>query len=190
MLPSAGETTPGTTGLKNSSKYICYCNTVMQCLSQMPPVKEFFINNIGTTGGGVTQSFRLIMQMLWSGRYKSLSVEVLREKIGRMNAQFSNHEHQDAQEFFTVLLDIVHDEMKSDRAVNDDEEVLSPQEAMEKFLEGKSSIISDAFFGQTRSAIVCDECGCRSANREADFAVFTTWIVPLPDEGIHDLKVH
>ncbi|XP_063992091.1 ubiquitin carboxyl-terminal hydrolase 8-like [Diachasmimorpha longicaudata] len=191
-LKSADQRIPGTTGLENPNSYICYANSVIQCLSHISQIKNFFVDNFTNVEGHVTQVFHRVMKTLWSGQHKSFSIEVLREKVGERKPTFNNKNYQDAQEFLTELLQILHEELQEEQSPDDDGEGQSPQEAMNRVLEGKYSIISRTFYGQTRSFATCDTCGSTSSRKETAFDAFTTLIVSLPEvndlTNSHDLK--
>ncbi|XP_015115290.1 ubiquitin carboxyl-terminal hydrolase 8 [Diachasma alloeum] len=188
MRSVRGKTLPGTTGLKNPESYICYANSIIQCLSHTSQMKDYFVDNFENVEGEVTHILHRVMKMLWSGQYKSFSIEVLREKVGELKPTFNNKNHQDAQEFLTELLQILHEELKEEKSAEDGGMVKSPQEAMDNVLDWKYSIISRTFYAQTRAFIRCETCGSKSEKKQADFDAFTTLIVSLPEGDSLDLK--
>lgn len=72
------------------------------------------INSHRTSGthGMITDELACLFKELLSKRYKSISPLDFFTAFGRANRKFAGHQQQDAHEFFIILLDILHSELK------------------------------------------------------------------------------
>lgn len=117
-----GETVhgPGFTGMKNLGNS-CYLNSVMQSLFNIPEVKETFAFNDAQSDkklGGpedLTTQLRKLGDGLNSGRYESVSPQMLRYLVGKNHAEFATARQQDAFEYFTYLITQIQQKSKIGR---------------------------------------------------------------------------
>jgi ubiquitin C-terminal hydrolase len=96
-------------------------NAVVQCLSNTPKLKDYFLNDSYQTdlnvenplgfGGLVASEFSLLVYALWLGKFKQISPICFKSTIGKYNEQFLNNDQQDAQEFLLFLLDGLHEDL-------------------------------------------------------------------------------
>mgnify|MGYP006088524281 CR=1 FL=1 len=116
----------GAVGLINLGN-TCYMNSVLQCLSNTPMLcnyfrtglfeKELNIANKRGSGGEVAFEFAQMLSKLWIDQTVSPVKAIAPKKFKRTFARtpmltpFSGYGQQDAHEFFSVLLDIVHEDI-------------------------------------------------------------------------------
>jgi len=97
-------------------------------------------------------------------------LNIKQDAIGRSNSQFSGVDQQDAQEFLTTLLDLLHEDVKIRLPrgfvvdpEDDDDGTVEDEKAKEwswhKFEERNASFVSKSFMGQLRSVLRCGVCG-------------------------------
>lgn len=53
-----------------------------------------------------------VTNQLWSGNVKNIAPRDLRYTIGQYEKMFSGYDQQDAHEFLTILMDLLHSELE------------------------------------------------------------------------------
>ncbi|KAF3423965.1 hypothetical protein E2986_05418 [Frieseomelitta varia] len=173
MTPVHGNVHPGITGLKNLGNS-CYMNSIIQCLSNTTHLAKYFMDNLyaddlntnndNNTQGQVVEEVAQVIKALWRGQYKSISPLDLKIAVGQYKLQFDSYEQQDSHEFLTFLLDWMHNDLKKNCKVP--LEMTVAEKAWDKAMGSQRSIISDLFFGQLKSTIICSFCKQSSTTYE------------------------
>jgi ubiquitin carboxyl-terminal hydrolase 4/11/15 len=113
--------------------------------------------------------------------------------IGLINSQFHGTEQQDSQEFLSVLIDGLHEDLnrvggamsttvaarinRSQSVANlGREDSVVASEAWKAFQARNRSVIVDTMYGQLKSHVTCPECGFTSVSFEA----YNLLCLPLP----------
>ena len=120
LQPVYGNTHPGLTGIKNLGN-TCFMNSILQCLISTENLVNYFLNSdykkdlnrsnhLGFRGE-IADEFSIIVQAIWSGRYRIISPRRFKAIIGEFNQQFISNEQQDAQELLLFLLDGLHEDL-------------------------------------------------------------------------------
>ncbi|XP_054167612.1 ubiquitin carboxyl-terminal hydrolase 19-like isoform X2 [Oppia nitens] len=189
----------GFTGLKNFGN-TCFMNSVVQCLSNTDPFRDYFtsgvyIDDINTTnplgsGGVLCKTFAEVMRQLWTGTEMSIAPYRLKDRMGEKCATFSTYMQQDAQEFCAYLLDVLHEDLNKrrerpkvpkddDNNANEEDEVddqILADESWHRFGLRNDSIVTQLFYGQYKSKLVCPTCSKISVT----FDPFVYLSLPLP----------
>lgn len=185
----------GVCGLKNVGN-TCYMNSALQCLSNTTSLAEYFtksddykkdlnVDAVLGTKGQVTEEFCSLIRRMWNGINSSCDPGSLKRVFSRWNKDFDGWRQQDSQEFLIKLLDNLHEDLNlvrekpvveypSNDGSKDDSEVA--KEAWECFCKRDDSIITREFYGQTRSEVVCKDCG----NKSVTFVPFGSVSLPIP----------
>jgi ubiquitin carboxyl-terminal hydrolase 8 len=189
----------GLMGLSNLGN-TCFMNAALQCLSNITPLTDYFLNNIHTkeinkdnvlgSKGAVALAYADLLNKLW-GRSDAgyITPSEFYKSVGQYAPQFSYGTQEDAHEFIAYLLDMIHEDLnrvKKRPKVNDEikgrtaEE--QAQESWKNYLLRNKSIIVDLFQGQSKSSLKCLACGYQSLT----FETFMYLSLPIPEEDNND----
>jgi ubiquitin C-terminal hydrolase len=148
----------------------CYMNSALQCLAHIPPLTNMFLKSIDHAHmedgehtdadsnqydqvGDVSGAYAELIWYLWKydengNDYDSFKPNRIKERIGNKDSRFATDDQQDAQEFMTFFLDIIHEELKA------------------KNKNQRNTIIKQLFFGEIISTITCTACNKEESSKQ------------------------
>ncbi|ETI46572.1 hypothetical protein, variant 2 [Phytophthora nicotianae] len=201
----------GVVGLSNLGN-TCFMNSMLQCLINTAPLREYFLKKDPETGGlffskeinrdnplgmkGIMAvEFASLLRKMWSNEYKVVTPTKLKSVIGQYAPQFAGYQQQDSQELMNFLLDGLHEDLNRvkskpytkpvERNGRSDPEVA--REEWQQFLRRNDSIIVDNFMGQLRSHVTCSDPEC--GNESITFDPYMNLSVPIPNNETVSVQV-
>ena len=168
----------GISGLRNLGN-TCFMNSILQCLSATYPFSRYFMdgsyrkhisrNNPLSSHGRVAESYSSVIRNLWLAEESVVVPSDFKNIMGSINPTFGGNEQQDSQEFLSLLLDQLHEDLNVARrpfppnGPELDSEDYSPSAFMmmewKKYQARNWSIIVDMFQGVLQSVLQCLTCG-------------------------------
>ena len=189
----------GMVGLINLGN-TCYINSTLQCLSNTFDLTKYFLlqyfrndintgNKLGSNGNIAAKYFNLLCQM-WLGMEKKIDPSIFITTFKNLKKQFGGNRQQDAQEFLSVLLDQLHEDLNRitdkpyiellEKQPNEDD-LTASKRWWDLHKKREDSIIIDLFNGQFKSETICQVCGKSSITYDP----FISLCVPLPKAKTH-----
>lgn len=170
------------TGLKNFGS-TCYMNATLQALSATTPLTVLFLDdgfkklvqkeNWKGSHGLLPEMYSNVVRELWKDNVHYIAPTTFFRFCGRINSTFSDpDQQQDAQEFFSFVVDCLHEDFNAFwsktplRVLTAKEEAQrerSPRLLVAKmewarYIYRENSVITSLFYGQQSSRVRCREC--------------------------------
>ncbi|XP_031721597.1 ubiquitin carboxyl-terminal hydrolase 15 isoform X3 [Anarrhichthys ocellatus] len=193
----------GLCGLSNLGN-TCFMNSAVQCLSNIPPLTEYFLkdkfteelnedNPLGMKGE-IARAYSEMIKQLWLGKFSYVTPRPFKTQVGRFAPQFSGYQQQDSHELLAFLLDGLHEDLNRIRKkpyiqlkdANGRPDKVVAEEAWENHVKRNDSIIVDIFHGLFKSTLVCPVCSKVSVT----FDPFCYLTLPLPMKKERTLEVY
>lgn len=179
------------TGLVNFGS-TCYMNATLQALSATTSLSILFLDdgykrdvqkdNWKGSRGLLPDIYSNTIRSLWKGDVSCIKPTTLFNFVGRLNSMFRDPgQQQDAQEFFSMIVDVLHEDFNLNwartplRVLTEAEE--QRREQMPKiqvaktewgrYIHRENSLLTTLFYGQHSSRLRCPKCGVTSTQYDA-----------------------
>ena len=197
---------PPLIGLQNLGD-ICYMNVVIQCLSNIEQLTNYFKYDsyikeiIKEKPDSLTTSYKHIIDKLWPSNNKHINSlnnnkyyppREFNKKICSINPLFEENKPNDAKDFVDFMIWTLHKDLNIIKNNNNNmqnpidikNEQLVLQDFITKYNENNNSIISDLFYRIDKSIAKCLKC----QNSFYNFQGVGSLIIPLEPVRIFKLK--
>eukprot|EP00510_Aplanochytrium_minuta_P001597 CAMPEP_0184022128 /NCGR_PEP_ID=MMETSP0954-20121128/10401_1 /TAXON_ID=627963 /ORGANISM="Aplanochytrium sp, Strain PBS07" /LENGTH=1212 /DNA_ID=CAMNT_0026304403 /DNA_START=201 /DNA_END=3839 /DNA_ORIENTATION=- len=196
----------GAVGLQNIGN-TCYMNSTMQCLSNIPQLRKFFVSdeykaeinkdNPLSYDGKLAEAYGGIMQMLWSGEGDVVEPRGFKSVISDIKPEFAGYEQHDSQELLSYILDGLHEELNriqnkppTEKPVGNgrpDKDVA--EESLNVYRLRNDSKISDLFTGLFKSTVTCPNPACNNVSVTFDPYMILQLPLQAEEELYHKLHI-
>ena len=176
----------------------CFMNSSIACLSNCSELTEYFlrqkyINDINEDNrdgaeGALAEEWYNLLGNYWLTKHTVGNPKNIKIIVGSKNRKFSGYNQQDSNEFMTVFLEILGEDLnrtkkKVYRELKEQQKEESDLEAAFRFwglhVERNDSIITDLFHGLLKSTITCPNCGFKNITYDP----FNTLTLTIPSEN-------
>jgi len=196
-VPSVGEPLQrGAVGLQNLGN-TCFMNSSIQCLSNIPPLREFFITeeyrdslnrSAYKTKGKLAESFAQLLGLMWREDTTRVAPRNFKYQVGQFAEQFSGYGQQDSMELIEYVLDGLKEDCNlvqgqkpyievKEADGRPDEDVAA--EALETYRKRSNSRVDDLFVGLFKSVVRCPEPAESCGRESITFDPFLSAKLPL-----------
>ncbi|KAM3415447.1 Ubiquitin carboxyl-terminal hydrolase 4 [Cercospora zeina] len=202
------------TGIQNFGN-TCYMNATLQALSATTPLTIMMLDdqykrlvqkdNWKGSRGLLPEIYANTVRSLWQGDVDYIKPTTLLTFCGRLNSTFKDpHQQQDAQEFFSFIVDCLHEDFNAVWSKNPLRVLTEQEEAKRermpaivvaktewgRYVHRENSFLTSLFYGQHSSRLQCSHCNFTSTTYEA-WALLQVEIPVTRDAQLQDcLRAH
>ena len=180
----------------------CYMNSVLQIFLNIPKLKEIFlkqeekekeqfmkfiINSSKSQKGILIEEFIDLLNKRWIQEKKEIVPKKFKEICGEYNDTFKGFEQQDAHDFYTFLLDSLHEDTNIKTTfikVEENEEItdhINENDLADEYwannVRNNASYFYALFMGQLKSTLICSQC----RKSKIKYEPFTSLELPIPE---------
>ncbi|USW48206.1 Putative Rhodanese-like domain, ubiquitin specific protease, Rhodanese-like domain superfamily [Septoria linicola] len=193
----------------------CYMNATLQALSATTPLTMLMLDdqykkmvckdNWKGSNGLLPEIYANTIRSLWQGGVDYIKPSTLRTFCGRLKSTFKDpHQQQDAQEFFSFMVDTLHEDFNAVwnktplRLLNEQEEakrermppLVVAKTEWGRYTHRENSFLTSLFYGQHSSRLRCTTCHFTSTTHDA-WALLQVEIPDSPEAQLRDcLRAH
>ena len=174
----------------------CFMNSSIACLSNCTELTEYFLtkkfindineNNRDGTQGKLAEQWYYLLCEYWLTRASRGNPKKIKYIVGSKNRKFLGYNQQDSNEFMTVFLELlgedlnratkkVYRELKEKQP--DETDLMAATRFWKLHVERNDSIVTDLFHGLLKSTIICPKCNFKNIT----FDPFNTLTLTIPN---------
>ena len=185
----------------------CYMNSILQIFLNIHEIKEIFLNELRSkeeeikfyefiinkkkkNNGELISEFINLLKEKYVKNKKTITPKKFKEICGQYNETFKGYEQQDAHDFYTFLVDNLHEDtniksntnnnqVKEESDTIDTTETELSNEYWANTIRNNASYIYGLFFGQLKSTLTCSECN----KNKLKYENFSALELPIPEGG-------
>ena len=189
----------------------CFMNSILQIFLNIKEIKDIFlpknieeqrkflsfilnyenpeINKVIEKGGYLVTELMNLIKLKFKGNQKSLNPRKFKEICGEYNPIFKTSDQQDAHDFYTFLIDKLHEETNINYDADNSYKDLTNSETIDTTeldlanecwannIRKNASYFYALFMGQLKSTLICSECNTKKIKFEA----FSALELPIPE---------
>ena len=195
LNPRANHGLCGSQNLGNT----CFMNSSIACISNCIELTYYFLSkkykndinksNRDGVGGKLASAWYELIEYYWNSNISYGNPKIIKNIVASKNRKFSGYNQQDSNEFMTVFLEILGEDLnkankKIYRELQEQQKGETEVDAAQRFwklhLERNNNIITDLFHGLLKSTITCPKCKFKSITYDP----FNTMTLTIPSERI------
>ena len=185
----------------------CYMNSILQIFLNINDIKDIFLNEQRTkeeemkfyefiinkkknNNGELISEFINLLKEKYIKNKKTITPKKFKEICGQYNETFKGYDQQDAHDFYTFLVDNLHEDtniksnannnqVKEESDTIDTTETELSNEYWANTIRSNASYIYGLFFGQLKSTLTCSECN----KKKLKYENFSALELPIPEGG-------
>ena len=176
----------------------CFMNSSIACLSNCSELTEYFLtnkykedineNNVDGAQGYLAVEWHNLLKYYWLTKNRIGNPKRIKNIVGSKNKKFLGFNQQDSNEFMTVFLEILGEDLnrtteKQYKELKEQQKNESDIDAAKRFwdlhIKRNDSIVTDLFHGLLKSIIICPICGFNNITYDP----FNTLTLTIPDEN-------
>ena len=177
----------------------CFMNSSIACISNCYELTYYFLSktfvkdinrsNYDGVGGKLAEAWYNLINYYWNTRNCVGNPSNIKSIVGYKYRKFSGYSQQDSNEFMTVFLDILGEDLnrvkkKVYRELQEQQKGESDIDAAKRFwnlhTERNDNIITDLFHGLLKSTITCPRCKFNNITYDP----FNTLALNIPDQNV------
>ena len=182
----------------------CFMNSSIACLSNCTELTTYFLTgkfksdinkkNKEGSGGKLANAWYNLLEEYWNSNSRAGNPSNVKSIVGKKDSKFSGYGQQDSNEFMTVFLSILNEDLnKTDKKVykelkekaENETELECAKRFWDLHLQLNNSIISDLFSGLLKSEVQCSNPNCKFKNITFDPFNTLTLAIPSLNELFH-----
>ena len=190
-----GNSNHGLCGSQNLGN-TCFMNSSIACISNCYELTYFFLSglykkyinrsNKEGTGGQLAEGWAELIKYYWNSTIDYGNPKIIKNLVGSKNRKFSSYNQQDSNEFMTVFLEILGEDLnKAKKKVyrelkeqqKNETEVMAAKRFWDLHVERNDNIITDLFHGLFKCTITCPNCDFKNITYDP----FNTLALTIPD---------
>ena len=173
----------------------CFMNSSIACLSNCTELTEYFLtkkflndineDNIDGTQGKLAEYWYYLLCEYWLTNTSTGNPKKIKYIVGSKNRKFLGYNQQDSNEFMTVFLELLGEDLnkatkKPYRELKEKQpgetDLLAATRFWNLHVERNDSIVTDLFHGLLKSTIICPKCEYNNIT----FDPFNTLTLTIP----------